>query len=111
MSDLSLRELQEQQAPWVRHNFGDRPSYWPLLGVMEELGELAHAHLKQEQGIRVGEDHEAGAKDAIGDVVIFLADYCQGRGYSLQDIVQETWAAVKLRDWKLDPAGGKAVAR
>lgn len=42
-----LRKLQEEQKPWVKHNFGDRPSWMPLLGAVEELGELAHAHLKK----------------------------------------------------------------
>ncbi len=104
MSDLTLRELQEQQRPWVEHNFGDRPAYWPLLGAMEELGELAHAHLKEEQGIRTNEDHVANAKDAVGDILIFLSDYCEARGFDLQEILETTWASVKQRDWKANAA-------
>ena len=72
---LSLAQLQAQQKPWIERNFGSRPSYWPLLGAVEELGELAHAHLKQEQGIRVFEDFDAKAQDAVGDCVVFLCDY------------------------------------
>lgn len=98
-----LRKLQDEQRPWVKHNFGDRPSWMPLLGIMEELGELAHAHLKQAQGIRTSEDHEAMAKDAVADIVIFLADYCSSRGFDLEALVTETWAQVRQRDWKADP--------
>lgn len=98
-----LRKLQDEQRPWVKHNFGARPSWMPLLGIMEELGELAHSHLKQAQGIRSHEDHEAMAKDAVADIVIFLADYCSARDFDLESLVSETWAEVKKRDWKKNP--------
>ena len=103
-----LRKLQDEQRPWVKHNFGDRPSWMPLLGAMEELGELAHAHLKDAQGIRQGEDHKAAAQDAIADIVIFLADYCSAQGYDFESIVKTTWESVRQRDWKADPVGGVA---
>lgn len=98
-----LRKLQDEQRPWVQHNFGDRPSWMPLLGVMEEVGELAHAHLKKAQGIRTNEDHDAKAADAVADIVIFLADYCSTVGIDLESVVLETWAEVRKRDWKANP--------
>jgi len=103
---LTLHSLQEQQKPWVKHNFGERPTVWPLLGLVEELGELCHAVLKDWQGIRTNEDHTAAAKDAIGDLVIFLSDYCSSRCFDLQQIVEDTWAKVQKRDWKADPKNG-----
>jgi NTP pyrophosphatase (non-canonical NTP hydrolase) len=79
----------------------------PLLGVMEELGELAHAHLKATERVRgTPEEHAAKARDAIGDVVIFLADYCSAQGYDFQDCVEATWASVQQRDWKANPRNG-----
>ena len=102
-----LRKLQEEQKQWVKHNFGERPSWMPLLGAVEELGELAHAHLKESQGIRLSEDHTENAKDAVADIVIYLADYCSSRGFDFESIVQETWNDVKQRDWKKDPINGK----
>ena len=105
-----MRKIQEEQAPWVKHNFGDRPSYWPLLGVVEEIGELCHAHLKAEQGIRTDEDHAAMKADAVGDIVIFLADYCSAEGIDLQSVVEETWDEVKLRDWKANAANAAEIA-
>ena len=108
-SPLTLSRLQAEQAPWVLHNFGKRPSYWPLLGAVEELGELAHAHLKAEQGIRTTEDHAANKIDAVADVVIYLADYCTAEGIDLQAAVEKTWEEVKLRDWKKSPANAARV--
>lgn len=106
-TDLTLRQLQAEQKQWVEHNFPGREDYYPLLGAVEELGELAHAHLKQRQGIRgTAEQHAAKAKDAVADVIIFLADYCTARGFDLQEAVEETWAQVKKREWRNDPTNG-----
>ena len=102
--DMTFRRLQEDQREWVKHNFPDRKSYFPLLGAVEELGELAHAHLKREQGIRgSAEQHLTAAKDAVADIVIFLADYCTANNFDFQEIMEETWAKVKKRDWKKNP--------
>ena len=103
---ISLERLQHELKPWVERNYGSRPAYWPLLGVGEEVGELMHAHLKQEQGIRKGEDHIANAKDAVGDIMVYLADYCNARGWDMQEILDETWAKVRERDWVKDPVRG-----
>lgn len=112
MGDLTLRQLQEEQRPWVEHNFPGRKPYFPLLGVVEEIGELAHAHLKAEQGIRgTKEELALKARDAIGDVIVFLADYCTASGYDLQSIVEEVWAEVKQRDWKANPEDADEKAR
>lgn len=110
--EFTLRGLQKEQEPWVDHNFepgntrNPARAYKPLLGVVEEVGELSHAHLKSLQGIRTGEDHAAKSKDAIGDLVIFLADYCTAMGYDFQECVEATWNQVKTRDWKKDPVKG-----
>jgi len=101
-----LRKLQNEVRPWATRNFGKRKreAWKPLVGLMEEVGELSHAHLKQVQRVRMDEDHEAKAKDAIGDIVIFLIDYCDLRGWDIQQLVEQTWRKVKQRDYrKLKP--------
>lgn len=99
-------ELQEAIRPWALHNFPTTSPTMILLGVMEELGELTHAHLKKEQGIRKSEDHEALKKDSVGDIIIFLADYCNRSGYDLDSIINLTWAHVSKRDWVKFPNNG-----
>jgi NTP pyrophosphatase (non-canonical NTP hydrolase) len=109
---MNLRQLQAELAPWVAHNFGDRPWQQPLMGVAEEVGELNHALLKQWQGIRgMREEHEAAAKDAVADIVIYLADLCNARGWDFGAIVEETWARVSKRDWRADAVHGGEVER
>ena len=105
---IELDRIQEEIGAWSKKNFGhEGKTHHPLLGVAEEVGELCHAHLKQEQGIRgTKEEHEADAIDAIGDIAIYLMDYCNRRGFSFNDIVWQTWSKVKERDWNKDRIKG-----
>jgi NTP pyrophosphatase (non-canonical NTP hydrolase) len=105
--ETTLVILQREHREWSDRNFGHQPRYHSLLGVVEELGELAHAHLKAEQGIRAGAElYKVKAKDAIGDIVIFLAGYCSANGFDLEDAVRETWEDAKERAWKANPDNG-----
>lgn len=83
----TLARVQEEQKAWVKHNFGDRLAWMPLMGAIEELGELAHAHLKEAQGIRNHENHTEKAKDAVADTVIYLSDYCSAMDINLLEII------------------------
>ena len=105
---LTLEELQAKQREWVEHNFPNRTNYHPLLGVVEEIGELCHAHLKYEQGIRSMSQakYMELAEDAVGDIIIYLADYCSANGIDLQECLEDTWSRVKQRDWIKDPVEG-----
>lgn len=70
---MNLRELQAEVGKWAEDNFAPIQWHWPLLGMIEEVGEIcnaaqtdeqavlqmsrlvgamAHLHLKEEQGIR-----------------------------------------------------------
>jgi NTP pyrophosphatase (non-canonical NTP hydrolase) len=104
---MTLKEMQTAHNEWARRNFGPTPPYRALLGAMEELGELAHAHLKEEQGIRgTTAKHEEDAKDAVADTVIYLIDYCNLRGWDFEALLMETWSRVSQRDWKKNPTTG-----
>lgn len=103
MSKLTLERLQEEHVDWTLKNFPLQKSYQCFMGIVEELGDLAHAHLKEEQNIRgTKEQNIEKAKDAVGDIVIFLAGYCSSRGFKFQEIVEAVWAKVKKRDYKND---------
>ena len=117
---MDLSQLQAEVQRWALRNFPTTTSVQPLLGVGEEVGELAepisddprlgglivllgrmhHAFLKREQGIRTNEDHNADIKDAVGDIVIYLAHFCALEGISLDDCVNRAWDEVKKRDWR-----------
>lgn len=106
---FSLATLQREQAEWARRNFGEQPAWCSVVGAMEELGELAHALLKSQQGIRgTDEEHRAAAADAVADVIVFLAGFCSATKIDLEKTVRETWGEVKQRDWAKDRKNGGA---
>lgn len=97
-----LTWLQRNSQAWREHSFPPEHRTAPLqaLGVCEEAGELAHAVLKMEQGIRGdSEQHTKEVVDAVGDIVIYLAGLCTSLGISLQAAVYSTWIGVANRDW------------
>ncbi len=95
-----LRDLQAEVGAWVRKNFGeDVPLLDQASVVCEEAGELIHHTLKQKQGIRVGEDHVAGMRDAVADVIISVCAFGAVSGIDVSEAVDKAWAEVKQRDW------------
>ena len=107
---MNLTTLQAEHMAWLEHNFPQQQGHDPLLGIVEEVGELAHAHLKASQGIRgTSRELQAEARDAIGDIVIYLASYCNTNGYDLETCVARTWSMVKKRNWQKYPQDGRNV--
>lgn len=82
---LTLSELQTAVGKWSRSNFGAQESKAypnlvlgslnPLLGIGEELGELAGAITTPDQ------------VDAVADVVIYLCDYAEREYVKLDQII------------------------
>lgn len=101
----ALRALQKDVGKWSAEQFGEEdPAILKLLGAVEEIGELCHAELKGIQNIRHSPDEIlALKKDAIGDVVVYLCDYCERSGIDFGNAVIDTWHKVKDRKWKDDP--------
>lgn len=106
MDYKSLSEIQSETAVWAKRNFGiSFTSTNNLLGIVEEVGELCHVVLKRNQMIRgVSQDDE---EDAIGDILIFLLNYCNCRNIDITKVLNETWARVSKRDWKANPQTGE----
>jgi NTP pyrophosphatase (non-canonical NTP hydrolase) len=69
---VKWQRLIEERNTWVNHNFpGDESN--SIFGVIEELGELTHHHLKEDQNIRGSADmHQEEARDAVGDLTIYM---------------------------------------
>jgi NTP pyrophosphatase (non-canonical NTP hydrolase) len=103
----TLKQIQEEVKVWEKKNFGDRPGWQPLLGLQEEVGELAHHYLKRAQGIRISEDHNAGIADAVADIVIYLLDFCNTEGIDLEATLKATWQEVSKRDWTKNRLNGQ----
>lgn len=114
-----LRNLQsdqlewEKKQPWFENSekrLGNAKYFEALAGITEETGELAHSLLKMFQGIRGSYDeHEKNAKDAVGDITIFILKLCSIFGWDYQDIIKETWDEVKQRDFNKDKQNGTGL--
>ena len=105
---MTFKELQKNHSVWAAKNFPFAATWEPLVGAMEELGELSHAHLKCHQGIRTNEDHKAKKADAVGDIILYLAHYCSMAGIDMQTAVEMVWSEVSKRDWIANPENGSS---
>lgn len=107
---VDLSELQRQVRQWEEHNFPNATDMQQFIGVVEEVGELAHFMLKEQQGIREGAhgSTEAHQMDAVGDITIFLINFCNKRGWSFDRILADTWDLVEKRDFVKYPERGMA---
>lgn len=72
-----FKTLSEQVGAWSRYNFGIQSAHRPAMGMVEELLELW-------EGLDLFDNKKA--VDAIGDVTIYMADYCSIRGWNMGEV-------------------------
>lgn len=70
----------------------------PLLGVVEEVGELTSAVLS-------GDKEET--EDAVGDMLVFLLHLCAVNGIDADGVLVSTWGKVRTRDWRKNKENGQ----
>ena len=123
---MRLSELQEKHKAWANYNFGEKgDGGGSLHGAHEEAGELieefmallllssrldrlSHSYLKSAQGIRgTREEHQAKMKDAVGDTLIYLTDFCTRQGLNIEECADIAWDEIKDRDWRRFPKNGR----
>ena len=80
----TLNEIQSELKVWTEYNFGKQTPDIPILGMIEELGELSHAILTEKQGIRQS-DFLADKKDAIADLTIYALNYLNAQDLEYDD--------------------------
>ena len=102
-----LQNIQTQIGTWSSRNFKGQVAKHgvlesvamgcmaPLLGLVEESGELAEATTKED------------ALDAFGDIGVYLCDYCSRAGLDLFDVVEHT--GVDPKHYIGHPTGGITV--
>lgn len=73
----AINELQKQYRAWAIRNFGVQQEYQMLFGVIEELGELMMAWELA--------DHDR-IVDALGDIGIYMFNYCNLREWDASEI-------------------------
>jgi NTP pyrophosphatase (non-canonical NTP hydrolase) len=106
---MDLTQLQNEHEIWERKNFPDSADdvMHSLVGMLEELGELAHAVLKMAQGIRGSEqEHRNAAADAVGDINVYCAGLCNKLNLNMDECIEVAWGQVKNRDWTKNKVDG-----
>lgn len=103
-----MSALQVRLFRWQSRNFGVPSRFQILAGVMEEVGELSHALLKNAQGIRGMSDDDArvAAGDAIADAVVYLIQLCTALRIDFGVLIWRVAETVLGRDWVADPEKG-----
>jgi hypothetical protein len=76
-----LQQFQVQHREWRLRNFGEPKSHQPLLGMIEELGELEDG--KEQREAELGDVLIAEEVDAIGDILVYAVDLCGSRTWSM----------------------------
>ena len=128
---MDLNEIQLEVEEWATEKFGERLTAenqlqgmneemgelagWsleqivPVLHMMRQLGRVNHHDLKRSQHIKGSPEwHDEKIQDALGDIVIYMMNYCSLKGWKLDDIIYETWQRVKPREYIEDPEYGIA---
>ena len=67
-----------------------------LLKAFSEMGELADAELKWDA---------PAARDAVGDVLVCLINFCAMRGFDITDCLAGAWDEIKDREGRMIPGG------
>lgn len=88
-----LEDMQASMKEWSDYNFPNNTWEEPAIGMVEELGELAHVILKTRQGIYKYQEPsekcpgltkaDCLAQDAIADIVIYGVDFANRRGLEI----------------------------
>ncbi len=81
--------IQKEKHVWQEHNFPNTPTWAPILGMVEEIGELSKAFILHDT---------AEMKDAIGDVIIYMADLCNFTNLNLQELWEDGEANIARAD-------------
>jgi len=112
---IDLKKSQADLFVWAKRNFGEPNdpngslnTVNEVLGMAEEMGELAHAVLKRQQKIREaadGSDMKEEIADAFADVVIFGLNAMSCEGIDAEQVLKEVIDKVLRRDWVNDPEG------
>lgn len=90
---IDLRRYQKAVNKWAKKTYpqNDVKTWRPLVGLVEELGELAHAFLKLDQGVHRNTTTTEAVSDAVGDLMVFLLEFCENNNIDIEEAFLEVW--------------------
>lgn len=105
---VDLVAIQAEQIAWSERNFGKQHERYPLLGMIEEILEFDSAWKDMDVActfdtppVSEWEKLQANILDAVGDIAIYMLDYCGKRGLELNSLwVERLFLDDKMsRNW------------
>ena len=111
---IDLGQIQSEILEWGDSNFPapDDETYFrrACIGLIEEIGEIAHIVLKREQGIRPEDTTDEKLRDGIGDAGIYLL-HAGGHGRGLKGVWKpHAISSLRGADDPLDAVGALAFS-
>lgn len=85
--NLAARTIDDEMMPWEIQSHA-------LHGMVAEIGELHGIYQKVYQGHEADIEH---LKKELGDLLWFIAEYCSGNGWELNDIAKMNIDKLKAR--------------
>ena len=92
---FDLKTFQHELEARAERNIPRSATYQSLIGVFQEIGKLTRMQIEDEGISDVPENRQAAKRQAIGDVIIYMARYCTAQGWSLAEIIYEAWQKTK----------------
>lgn len=86
-----FEQLQDEVGEWSIDNFGDQPDHYPFMGTGEEAHELA-------DDVELEGSPSEAELDAIGDILVYAADFCARRGLDYQAAYDAAQARTPIHD-------------
>ena len=95
---MTFEELQSKIVDWAKQRkiIPNAKPHTQLLKAFSEMGELADAEIK-------GQATEA--KDAVGDVLVCIINYCALKDLSIIECLDHAWLEIKDRKGTTTPEG------
>jgi NTP pyrophosphatase (non-canonical NTP hydrolase) len=94
---MDLRQLEKEVTAWHKEKFPLATKEDLLFKLVEEVGELFEAALREKQNPNREIEFQVKQSDALGDIVIVLAAFAGRLGYVLDLCVQCSWNEVRTR--------------
>lgn len=107
---MDLNTLQTEVAAWANSNFGNQPPSYPLVGAIEELGELSEAYLNLYQNSSTDIQQNLflllSLQAEIGKITHSILKRHQGIREGDPDVgVEPQREAIKVAQWILQDLG------
>lgn len=100
-----IEDIGRRVGEWRLQNFGEQSRMRNLAQITEEVGEVARAAGKEEEGIRP--ETRGNIADELGDVILATCGMAYAEGIDLSAVIARRLERMEGLDFTDDPEGGE----